>query len=75
MVQAGLDGDFAAARRRHFELLLAMRACFFESNPVPIKMVLAAQGHMEEHVRLPLALPGPDAPVRQRILSAFDPHL
>jgi len=74
MVQAGLDGDFAVARRRHFELLPAMRACFFESNPVPIKMVLAAQGYMEEHVRLPLALPSPDASVRQRIRAAFDPH-
>lgn len=75
MVQAGLDGEIQAARQRHFDLLPALRACFFESNPVPIKMVLAAQGYMEEHVRLPLALPDPDAPVRERILAAFDPHL
>ena len=75
MVQAGLSGDIETARQRHFGLLPAMRACFYESNPVPVKIVLAAQGHMEEHVRLPLALPAPEAPVREHILSAFDPHL
>lgn len=71
MVQAGLAGEIDAARRRHFDLLPAMRACFFESNPVPVKMVLAAQGYMEARVRLPLVLPDAEAPVRQRILSAF----
>ena len=75
MVQAGLDGNFEAARERHFELLPAMRACFFATNPVPIKIVLAAQGLMEERVRLPLALPASEAPVRRRILEAFAPHL
>lgn len=74
-VRAGLDGDLATARERHFDLLPAMRACFFTTNPVPIKIVLAAQGFMDEHVRLPLALPAADAPVRQRVLKAFRPHL
>lgn len=75
MVRVGLDGDLAAARRRHFNLLPAMRACFFATNPVPIKLVLAAQGDMEARVRLPLALPPADAPVRRRILDAFASHL
>jgi 4-hydroxy-tetrahydrodipicolinate synthase len=75
MVQAGLEGEMDAARQRHFKLLPAMRACFFESNPVPVKIVLAAQEYIEEHVRLPLALPVPGASVRHRILSAFEPHL
>lgn len=75
MVRAGLRGDLDAARKRHFELLPAMRACFFTTNPVPIKMVLAAQGYMEAHVRLPLTLPPAGAPVRQRVQDAFAPHL
>lgn len=75
LVQTGLEGDIDTARQHHFALLSAMRACFFESNPVPIKIVLAAQGYMEERVRPPLALPGADAPVRRRILQAFASHL
>ena len=75
MVEAALAGHMDAARQQHFDLLPAMRACFFETNPVPVKLVLAAQGHMESHVRLPLALPTADDPIRTRIQSAFDPHL
>jgi 4-hydroxy-tetrahydrodipicolinate synthase len=75
MVQAGLDGDFATAREHHFDLLPAMRACFLETNPVPIKDVCAAMGHMEPHVRLPLVPMDERAAVRQRVLSAFEAHL
>ena len=75
MVSAGLDGDYASAREHHFELLPAMRACFLETNPVPIKDVCAALGWMEPHVRLPLLTMDERAPVRQRILGAFDPFL
>ncbi len=55
MVRRGLASDLEGARAFHFELLVAMRALFAESNPVPIKAVLAALGQMEERVRLPLA--------------------
>lgn len=72
MVRDALKGKSDAARRQHFALLPAMRACFFETNPIPIKTVLAAQGIMEEHMRLPLAPLDADSPVRQRILAAFD---
>ena len=51
---AGLDGKFDQARELHFKLVDAMRACFYESNPVPIKTVLAHEGKMKAHVRLPL---------------------
>lgn len=54
MTLAGLKGDFAAARDVHFKLVEAMRACFYESNPVPVKTVLAHEGKMKAHVRLPL---------------------
>lgn len=71
-VEAGLEGDMAAARARHFELLPAMRACFLETNPVPIKEVCAAMGWMEPHVRLPLVTMEEYEPVRQRVLAAFE---
>jgi 4-hydroxy-tetrahydrodipicolinate synthase len=72
LVAAGLDDDLATARDRHAELLPAMRACFLETNPVPIKDVCAALGWMEPHVRLPLTPMDERSPVRQRVLSAFD---
>jgi 4-hydroxy-tetrahydrodipicolinate synthase len=75
LVDAGLAGDLATARERHFELLPAMRACFLETNPVPIKDVCAALGWIEPHVRLPLTPMDERAPVRQRVLSAFDEFL
>ncbi len=72
LVSAGLNDDLATARHRHAELLPAMRACFLETNPVPIKDVCAALGWMEPHVRLPLTPMDERSPVRQRVLSAFD---
>ncbi|PSQ65034.1 MAG: 4-hydroxy-tetrahydrodipicolinate synthase, partial [Bacteroidetes bacterium QH_2_64_74] len=54
------------------ELLPAMRACFLETNPIPIKDICAALGWMEPHVRLPLVAMEERSPVRQRVLSAFD---
>ncbi len=75
LVEAAFNGNLAAARERHFELLPAMRACFLETNPIPIKDVCAALGWMEPHVRLPLAAMDERAPVRQRVLSAFEGFL
>ena len=75
MVDAALSGDIETARERHLNLLPAMRACFLETNPVPVKTVLAATGLMEEHVRLPLVPLDASASVRHRILDAFRPHV
>jgi len=47
-------GDFADARRRHFQLLPWMRAAFVESNPIPVKAAMALLGRIENHLRLPL---------------------
>ncbi len=46
-----------------------MRACFFETNPIPAKTMLAAMGLIEPTLRLPL-VPMTDAN-RQRMLAAF----
>jgi len=75
LVAAGLNGDLATAREIHFDLLPAMRACFLETNPIPIKDVCAAMGWMEPHVRLPLLSMDERAPARQRVLAAFEEFL
>ncbi len=59
LVRAGLDGDYARSRALHFELLEAMRGCFYESNPVPIKTILALKKKMKAYVRLPLTAMNP----------------
>lgn len=69
MVEAALRDHLDAARRLHFELLPAMRACFFETNPVPIKAVLAAAGWMRPKLRRPLV--PMDEAVRRRVFDAF----
>ncbi|MEJ2720231.1 MAG: 4-hydroxy-tetrahydrodipicolinate synthase [bacterium] len=58
MVDRALDGDFARAADIHFRLLPVVRAAFVETNPSPIKAMLAARGLMNEDVRPPLAAIG-----------------
>jgi 4-hydroxy-tetrahydrodipicolinate synthase len=70
MIRQCLSGDFASARRGHFEMLGAMRSCFYESNPGPIKAVLAQLGMMRDDMRPPM---GPLADeTRRRVLDAFE---
>jgi len=73
MVRLGLKGDIEGARAKHFHLLDAMRASFFEANPGPVKAVLAEMGMMEESVRLPLDTVTPET--RRRVLDAYRPHI
>ena len=54
MVRACLDKDFDVATPLHFQLLDIMRACFIESNPIPIKTLMGEMGLFESHMRLPL---------------------
>jgi len=53
----------------HFRLLPAMRACFLETNPIPIKTVLGAMGRMESTMRLPLVPMSEEN--RQKVLNIF----
>ncbi|MBL7977009.1 MAG: 4-hydroxy-tetrahydrodipicolinate synthase [Bacteroidetes Order II. Incertae sedis bacterium] len=53
-VRLCLGGDFTAAKATHYELLDIMRACFYESNPIPIKTLLGEMGLMNPLMRLPL---------------------
>lgn len=54
MVAAALSEDFARARELHNRLLALARAVFVETNPAPIKAMLADRGLIAEELRLPL---------------------
>ena len=54
LCNAAAKGDFAGARKLHFQLLAWMRAAFIESNPIPVKAAMAMLGKMENRLRLPL---------------------
>lgn len=54
MTRAALNNDWAAARRIHRKYLPLMQANFLESNPLPVKAVLAMMGKIQEVYRLPL---------------------
>jgi 4-hydroxy-tetrahydrodipicolinate synthase len=54
MTRAALDNDWTSARAIHRKYLPLMQANFVESNPLPVKAVLAMMGRIEEVYRLPL---------------------
>ncbi|HET9784012.1 MAG TPA: 4-hydroxy-tetrahydrodipicolinate synthase [Terriglobales bacterium] len=54
LVAAGVKGDFAAARRLHYQWLPFMEAIFMESSPAPIKYVLSRMGMCQQAYRLPM---------------------
>jgi 4-hydroxy-tetrahydrodipicolinate synthase len=54
MTRAALSNDWDTARRLHRKYLALMQANFIESNPLPVKAVLAMMGKIEEVYRLPL---------------------
>ena len=73
MVRTALGGRIDEARRLHFELVPAMRACFVETNPIPVKTVLASMGIMNGRLRLPLV--DISEANRPRLLEVFEAHL
>jgi 4-hydroxy-tetrahydrodipicolinate synthase len=54
LTRAALNNDWETARRIHRKYLPLMLANFVESNPLPVKAVLAMMGKMEEVYRLPM---------------------
>src|SRR2546430_10245680 len=49
--RAALNNDWATARQIHRRYLPLMQANFIESNPLPVKAVLAMMGKIEELYR------------------------
>ena len=54
MTRAALNTNWDEARRIQRKYLALMQANFIESNPLPVKAVLAMMGKIEEVYRLPL---------------------
>ena len=64
MTAAALKGDWEQARKIHRKYLVLMQGNFIESNPMPVKAVLAMMGRIEEVYRLPMLPMKPDTRAR-----------
>jgi 4-hydroxy-tetrahydrodipicolinate synthase len=54
LADAALAGRWDEARRLHYRILPVIRACFLETNPIPVKAALAMLGRCRDELRLPL---------------------
>ncbi|MFA5646162.1 MAG: 4-hydroxy-tetrahydrodipicolinate synthase [Candidatus Ratteibacteria bacterium] len=57
MVSAALEGRWEEARRLHHALYPLFRGLFLETNPIPVKTLLALEDRILEEWRLPLCSP------------------
>lgn len=60
MVSNALNGDFAATRKGHYELIDGIRLLFAEGNPTGVKCALDIMGVCPANVRMPLMKATPD---------------
>ncbi|HEY8515205.1 MAG TPA: 4-hydroxy-tetrahydrodipicolinate synthase [Candidatus Binatia bacterium] len=72
LTDAALAGRWDEARQIHYQVLPIMRACFLETNPIPVKAALAMLGRCRDELRLPL-LPMSEGP-RARLRAALENH-
>lgn len=54
MVHDALEGNLERAREREARLMPLFKACFVETNPIPIKTALSMYGWCQEVFRLPM---------------------
>jgi len=54
MVSSALRGDFGQADQLNAKYLPLFEGIFIETNPIPVKAVLAMQGLIKETYRLPM---------------------
>ncbi len=54
MVQSAIDGDIERARAIEKKLMPFFKACFVETNPIPIKTAMSMKGWCLETFRLPM---------------------
>ncbi|MGA2890345.1 MAG: 4-hydroxy-tetrahydrodipicolinate synthase [Terracidiphilus sp.] len=65
MIRAALNNNWTEARELERRYGRLFEANFWESNPAPVKTVLALMGRCTDHVRLPLV--PPSAATRQKL--------
>lgn len=63
-------GDYVAARALHERLLPLLQANFIESNPIPVKAVMAMAGLLTLAYRLPMVPPSDATTARLREVAA-----
>lgn len=54
LIHAGLAGNFAEARKLHFEMIELFRLQFQDGNPAGVKTMLSHYGVISNYLRLPL---------------------
>ena len=57
MVRLCLSGQWEEARNEFYNILDIMNATMMESNPIPIKAIMAELGYCHTHIRLPMTEP------------------
>jgi 4-hydroxy-tetrahydrodipicolinate synthase len=71
LTRCALEGDWKKARTLQRKFLPLMQANFIESNPMPVKCVLAMMGKIEENYRLPMVKVRPETRAKlERITRA-----
>ncbi len=70
LVRSALSGDFAHSRELLFRLLPMMQVNFVESNPIPVKYILAEMGMMQAQYRLPLTSPTEQSKAKIRLVMS-----
>ncbi len=56
-VEFGLMEDYISMRKKHYELDEIFKKLFIETNPIPVKKILALKGVIHSYYRLPLCEP------------------
>ncbi len=69
LTNAALKNDWETARKIHRKYLPLMQANFIESNPMPVKAVVAMMGRIEEAYRLPMVPVKPETRARLRQIA------
>jgi 4-hydroxy-tetrahydrodipicolinate synthase len=59
LVRSCLAGEWETARSAYFRILDVMHVTMIETNPVPVKAIMAELGYCHPHIRLPLCEPSP----------------
>ena len=69
MIHAALRNNWSEARELERRWARLLEANFWESNPTPVKTILALMGRCSDHVRLPLVPPSASTRVRLERLA------
>ncbi len=69
LTDLALAGKFDEAKKLHEKLAEKMETCFIETNPIPIKTLMAEAGKCQENFRSPLCTMEPEN--KEKLLKVF----